>query len=412
MIDAMQNLSTLATVYERQVDQLPPSIDSPNAPAALACLILRDQVAYQMTEAGPPDPETAQHIITADQQLRRRLPIIRGLPELPAWRQSFNPPAEAWWWPEPPARPRFNERFNWLWTALALAFLAVALSLIADIASRFLSGNTDAYGILAIVGPTLLTLFTTRSVLTEAGQKAIQRMLSGFKFIPAGWREELGLAASIGLVIAMALFWFSLPAIAKSYHDNGLAQYGRGEFTAAKASYERALALDANLIETHYNLGVLYEDLNQPDQAKTEYQLAVQGSKLDAAYNNLARLYILDNDFDTAVPLLLTITTENLAKDHKVKYDTYKNLGWARLGQTRYPEAQAALNKAIDIDPDRAPAYCLLAQVYTGQEADAGQIKTAWESCLAFADLTKPDEDGWVGQARHYFETQPGGYHE
>jgi tetratricopeptide (TPR) repeat protein len=361
---------------------------------------------------GPIEPEAASHLEQGDRRLRQLLLKISALPELAGWRQSFNPAAEAWWWPEPPPPPpapvRFTERFNWLWTALALALLAVSLSLIADIGSRFLSGDTDAYGVLAIVAPTLLTLFTTRSVLTDAGQKVIQRMLGSFKFIPAGWHEELGFIASAALLLLLTLFWFSLPAIARSYNDQGYEKYRQGEFTGAKADYERALALDPALLETHYNLGVLYEDLNQADQAQAEYQLAVQGYKLDAAYNNLARLYILAENYDAAVPLLLTVKTEKLAQDDKVSYDVQKNLGWARLGQGRYSEAATILEEAIEMGQNRAPAYCLLAQVHEAQQAEPQEIEAAWSNCLSYIDQTNPDEDRWYGLAQQYFANQTG----
>jgi len=404
-----EDLIELTQSYAQQTKRLSENEAGLQEQDILLCLVKRDRIAYLLQKEGPIGPEAALHLEQGDRRLRQLLPKISRQPELAGWRQSFNPAAEAWWWPQPPSPPApFNERFNWLWTALALALLAISLSLIADIASRFLSGDTDAYGVLAIVAPTLLTLFTTRSVLTDAGQKVIQRMLGSFKFIPAGWREELGFIASIVLLLLLTLFWFSLPAIARSYNDQGYEKYFQGEFTGAKADYERALALDPALLETHYNLGVLYEDLNQADQAQAEYQLAVQGYKLDAAYNNLARLYILDENYDAAVPLLLTVKTEKLAQDDKVSYDVQKNLGWARLGQGRYSEAAAVLEEAIQMNPQAAPAYCLLTQVYEAQQAGPQTIEAAWSNCLGYIDQTKPDEDRWYGLAQQYFAKQTG----
>jgi len=408
-----QPLRPLATRYQDLLQTLVEKKDKPPPDKVLECLTARDRIAYLWREEGEIDPSAVTLIDEGDRQLREMKETVSKLEELKGWRESFQPAAQAWWWPEPPKpKPSLSRRFDWLWTALALTLLAISLSLIADIAARFLSGDTDAYGILAVVAPTILTLLTTRSVLTGAGQKAIQRILGQLKFVPEDWREELGFIASILLAAALAIFWFSLPQIARRYNDQGLDKYLAGEFAAAKADYERALKLDPGLLETHYNLGVLYEDLNDAEKAQAEYQLAVQGTRLDAAYNNLARLYILGEKYDQAVPLLITAQTESLAQDDKARYDINKNLGWARLGQERYDEAMTPLEEAIRIDPKRASAHCLMAQVLAAQKAEAEQVDDAWLACIQYADQTNPDEDRWLGMARRYFiaqETQGGG---
>jgi Flp pilus assembly protein TadD len=149
-------------------------------------------------------------------------------------------------------------------------------------------------------------------------------------------------------------------------------------------------------LQAHYNLGVLYEDLQQIDKARTEYLAAVQGG-LDAAHNNLARLNILGENYSAAVPLLKKGLL--LTKDDEVRYDLHKNLGWARLGQARYDEAIVELQAAIALLPDKAPAHCLLAQVLENRGDQAG-AQVEWELCLKLADPLRPDEDTWIGMAR------------
>jgi Flp pilus assembly protein TadD len=137
--------------------------------------------------------------------------------------------------------------------------------------------------------------------------------------------------------------------------------------------------------------------LQQIDKAQAEYLAAVQGG-LDAAYNNLARLYILEEDYAAAVPLLkkgLLLTNQEA-----VKYDLHKNLGWARLGQARYDEATSELQAAIALAPEQAPAHCLLAQVLDSW-GNTSAATVEWETCLKLADPLRPDEDIWIGLARH-----------
>lgn len=401
-------VTTLAEAYCRAVEGLGQVEGELAAEAALACLVKRDQIAYLVKKNGPAGVEAAQQIARGDQVLKPLLPAIGRLPELKAWRTSFEPAATAWWWPEPPKPPPgLSDRFNWLWTALALALLALSLSLIADIAARFLSGDTDALGIFAVVGPALLTLFTTRSVLTQAGQELARRMFGSLKFIPSHLREELGALMSALLLALVAGLWYALPDIAVWYNEWGLESYRDGEFSSAKAGFERALKLDPDYVEARYNLGALHEALNELEQAREHYQLAVQGGQLDAAYNNLARLHILAGAYDQAVPLLLAVVSKKLTQADSARYTVNKNLGWARLGQGRYSEALPYLEEAIQLDPERAPAYCLKAQVLTGLPGDYGrEIEDAWLACRSLADLANPDEDYWFGLSQQYFLEQ------
>ena len=152
----------------------------------------------------------------------------------------------------------------------------------------------------------------------------------------------------------------------------------------------------------HYNQAATYEDQHNYPLAQSEYQLAIEGG-LIAAYNNMARLYILQGNFDAAISLLRVGLP--LAKDD-IKADMYKNRGWARLEQGRYDEAKLDLTEAIKLKSDRASAYCLLAQVLERQTDKKGAV-SEWENCLGFAYQPKtPEEDKWVHLARQRLEAK------
>lgn len=398
------SLTQLAMQYSKLAQNLAENKDSPPPQQVLDCLVTRDRIAYRLREEGPAEPEAACLIDQGDRQLRGLKEPISQLKELKDWRGSFGPAPDAWWWhfPPPPPPPSFSERFDWLWTALALACLTVSLSLIADITPRFLSGGPDTGGALVVTAQSVLALLTTGSVLTSTGREAAKRVLGSFKFPKRLW-EEAGFTAAAILLIALFLFHRSLPLIARWYNDSGLDNYQAGLLTSAQRDYQRALKLEPDLLAAHYNLGLLYEDLGDLEKARAEYQIAVQGG-LDVAYNNLARLYILDEEYDRAVPLLM----EGLkrAPDAAVRYDLYKNLGWARLGQGRHDEALAALQEAVSLDPEGAPAHCLLAQVLEAKEEQQKAVDDAWEACLQYADSSRPDEDIWLGLARQHAAAQ------
>jgi len=288
-----------------------------------------------------------------------------------------------------------------LWSALAVLFLVASLSLLVDISTRFLSGGPDTLGALAVITQSTLTLLAAGGALTVAGREGFERILASLRIPKSLWKEaKLGFAAFV--LLGLLLFRLSLPQIAISYNNSGLNHYQAGHLSSAQFDYTRALKLNPDYAEAHYNLGLLYEDLQDFDAAKAEYQIAVQGG-LDAAYNNLARLYILSENYSAAIPLLLNGI--DLAQDDTVRYDMLKNLGWARLGQARYTEAETHLRDAIAIADDPAPAHCLLAQVLEAEGNRTGPL-TEWENCLKYADGRNSDEDTWIGIARQRLEAE------
>lgn len=197
-------------------------------------------------------------------------------------------------------------------------------------------------------------------------------------------------------VLAMVAVRLALPALAISYNNRGLGDYRAGQLVSAQVAFQRAIQLNPDYAAAHYNLGLVYEDLQDFENAHAEYQVAIGGG-LVAAYNNLARLKILTGNYAVAVSFLLSGL--DLTQDDEVRYDMLKNLGWARLEQGRYAEAEAALSDAIDLRPDRAPAHCLLARVLDSPQPN-DEALPEWEACLQTASSRNPDEDIWIALAR------------
>ncbi|MBD1902069.1 serine/threonine-protein kinase [Trichocoleus sp. DQ-A3] len=189
--------------------------------------------------------------------------------------------------------------------------------------------------------------------------------------------------------------WKSSPDIAFTLNSQGAANYKTGRLKTAEFYYRLALIFNQKMAEPQYNLGVLYEDQQKPKQARAAYEIAVQ-EDFDRAYNNLARLYILDKQHTKAVPLLQKGLL--LAYDDKAKYAILKNLGWAQLELGRYQEAQTYLQKAIDVFSDKAAAYCLKAQVLERQGNQQASLP-AWGNCLKYGKENNLDEKRWMSLA-------------
>ncbi|KAB8317447.1 protein kinase [Tolypothrix campylonemoides VB511288] len=207
---------------------------------------------------------------------------------------------------------------------------------------------------------------------------------------------QLLLAALLVLSGGGINLWKFSPDIAFNLNNWGVAKYRQKSFEVAKIYYQLALFFDPKIPEADYNLGLLYEEENKFDQARAAYKISVQKG-YDRAYNNLARLQILNKEYITAVGLL----QEGLpfAYDKKAKYTMLKNLGWAYLELGNYQEAKNYLEKAIHIKSDRASAYCLQAKVLEKQQNKQGAF-FAWRNCLKYGNTAgTPEEKQWVNEA-------------
>ncbi|NEQ79083.1 MAG: tetratricopeptide repeat protein, partial [Moorea sp. SIO2I5] len=307
-----------------------------------------------------------------------------------------------WWW------HLDSKEVNWLIRGLTVITWTGSLGLLANIASRFLSGGVGVLGAAAVVFPSFLTLLEARSELTEAGREGLEKLITKLG-IPQYCREEAKFTPLLALSGLLLGFWFALPLISQAYNHEGEKNYQQGQLGAAEENYLRAIALNPDNIDAHHNLGNLYEELQQFDKARTEYLIAVKGD-VPEAYNNLARLFIQKKQYPEAVALLkqgLLLQAGQQDSFPEDKYNLFKNLGWARFQQGRDTEAEQALKTATGIasNPEVAQylqnqgsAHCLLAQVLERQKKP-GAIQQ-WQQCCWLGSTLNPDEDTWLHLAQ------------
>ncbi|GET37332.1 tetratricopeptide repeat protein [Microseira wollei] len=189
---------------------------------------------------------------------------------------------------------------------------------------------------------------------------------------------------------------FGLSWLANWY---GVTNHLAGELPKAQAGYNWALKLNPGSPSGHYNLGNLYEDQQNYQAANEQYSKAMRDDFVAAsAYNNKARLYIIQDKNPTAAFDLLQKALP-LAKDKIVKSDIHKNMGWVLLKQRRYSEAEAHLRTAIELTRSRASSYCLLAQILD-RRGDKKAALVQWQQCLGYASMYNKDEAIWIGMAR------------
>lgn len=223
-----------------------------------------------------------------------------------------------------------------------------------------------------------------------------QQLVGGFNLLDITSSKKLRFAALLLLGVCSIGWNYSLPQLSKFVNNRGLASYLEGRFSRAENAFQLARMLNPQNRATLYNQAWHCEEVRDFQCAREKYQMSAKLG-LPAAYSNLGRLYIKDSDYDGAVDLLQKGL--KLASQDPVKYALHKNLGWARLGQGRYQEAEAQLYEAIALDGDRASAYCLLAQVKE-KLGDTQVALNHWSTCQEYGRSDDTDEDAWLGMAR------------
>lgn len=395
------SLEQVLDEYEKSLDKLK-NTNSPSTKEVLAPLLDRDRIWEQLQKNTPASADLLVRLNDLDTQLKGQAKKVNKAIDLLEWQKIVNPSERSWWWFLEPPTHRW-ERFDWFWKALTIAFFTGSLGLTVDVGSRFLVGTPDTFGSLITATQGVLTVLAGRTALTKVGQDSVQTGLQRLKIPKHFWQEVVcGFAFSIFLF--STTLRLLLPQIAILYKNHGDRFFDSQEFASALSSYQRAIILNPDYIEPQYKMGSLYEQIQDIDKAREKYQLAVL-EDFTIAYNNLGRLYLLDEDPESAIPLLLRgldLIEENEPKN-KDKYFLLKNLGWARLQQKRYADAEQYLQQAIDINSEIASSYCLLAQVLEGklegQEVSTNtqnKILENWELCLGYAWHYNVDEDRWI----------------
>lgn len=181
-----------------------------------------------------------------------------------------------------------------------------------------------------------------------------------------------------------------------AYTNLALVCQRLNDLKCVNSNYEKVFKLNPNSWEGHYGLGNFYDDQGEYELAEQQYKLAIQSNSNLAvdAMTNLSRLKNKSGEYEQAVALSLQALSKT--KDPGSQAASYKNLGWARLEQKHYAEAKAHLQRAIQLDPQRADAYCLLALT---QEAlgETSNARISGEVCL-ITNSSLPEVQVWRPQ--------------
>ena len=361
-----------------------------------------------------------------DNRLQENAALISQILDLATYRNSLSVTPQEWWWNlDSTVESDSSDKFAWLWKGARLSVWTMNLGLLGTLATRFFSGASGLTEVLTIALPSILVLLQANNELTSSGQEGFNRLFNRLK-IPPHLYEQAKFIPTASLFGFLLIIWFLQPQFSQEINREGRRAEEKGQLTSAEQNYLKAIALDGNNLDATYNLGNLYEELQNFDNARKYYIIAAKGGFPDA-YNNLARLYILQNKYSEAVLLLkdgLALIEKkerqeqqqaNVSNDlNVVKYSILKNLGWAKFKQANYEEAQGFLLGAIGIASvpeiqsyilNPGAANCLLAQVLEAQKS-SGAVEQ-WRQCydlvnkrLAARNVRNAEEETWFSLAK------------
>ena len=174
------------------------------------------------------------------------------------------------------------------------------------------------------------------------------------------------------------------PRDSQAWYYLGRTKYSSGQFREAIEAFEQCLKLEPRNVEAENNVGLSYEGLQRPDEAIQAFENAIAWQTETPAKNpepfiELAHLYLNENQPEKAVRYLSQsiAISPNVSKAHE-------ELGKAYSLLHRLPEAQAELEKAVELSPQSPNLHCMLATVYR-QRGLGEKAKTEFDRCAALS---------------------------
>lgn len=156
----------------------------------------------------------------------------------------------------------------------------------------------------------------------------------------------------------------------------GRAYQRLGRTGEAEAAYREAIRLDLSLAAACNNLALLYLEQERTTEAESLLRQAIAAAPDYAdAQVNLRLLQLEKNDVTPAAAYL------SIVKDHPEQVQVWRALGDLRLRQQAWPQAVAAYEQALELEP-HAAGYAALATAHRSAGRPRKAIK-AYRSALS-----------------------------
>ena len=172
------------------------------------------------------------------------------------------------------------------------------------------------------------------------------------------------------------------PNDSDGWYHLGRTKYTENRFAEAIIAFQQCLKLDLKNVKAEDNLGLSFAGLGRNDEAAAAYQQAIAWQaqfvlKNPGPFIDMGSLLIDENRPQDALTFLLQ-ATEVAPRDSRA----HELLGKAYARLEELPNAQAELEKAIELSPQTPNLHCMLAPVYRKQGL-AERAKIEIDRCTA-----------------------------
>lgn len=182
-----------------------------------------------------------------------------------------------------------------------------------------------------------------------------------------------------------------VPSDSEGWYYLGRTKYNENRFAEAITAFQQCLKLDPQNVKAEDNLGLSLAGLGRNGEAAAAYNQAITWqaeslTKNPGPYIDMGSLLIDENRPQDAVTLLLR-AIEIAPRELRA----HELLGKAYTRVEDFPQAQAELEKAIELSPQAPNLHCMLAPVYRKQGL-AEKAKTEYDRCAALTGTRSTPE--------------------
>jgi tetratricopeptide (TPR) repeat protein len=179
-----------------------------------------------------------------------------------------------------------------------------------------------------------------------------------------------------------------LPADSAALAAEAQNYFSQGQFAKAESDYLQILQRDKNNNIALANLAAIEIELNRLDDAEKHIRAALAQNPQDAYdLSILGHLQFLQGKYDDALN-----TLSNAAKLDPLNPEIQNYLGVTLAQKGLRAQAETALRKAVQIDPNYGPAHNNLAVIYLSQQPPMVELaRWHYEKALAAGQPRNPD---------------------
>jgi len=140
----------------------------------------------------------------------------------------------------------------------------------------------------------------------------------------------------------------------------GLRYFQQGNLTVAEDKFQKSIAFDNSIPETHNVLGVLYEETGRSTSARSSYRRAIElDGSFGVARMNYGRMLCIDGEIPQGLSEFRQVIDRRLVDDMAT---AYAGMGTCQLAAGDIDTARENLTRALELNRNHAAALLSVAR--------------------------------------------------